>query len=272
MVGTGNALFASASWDTRLVPMLEGQRNFRDIGGSRTVGGSLVASREVYRSGELSALTDADLNRLEDLGIRTVVDLRSETEATLHPDRLPVSVTYHTFPIMPGNTEGTAEQFFQTFDPADFPPFEDIYRGLVRNHAAEFRALTKLVADPIARPLVFHCTAGKDRTGVAAALLLSMLDVAWEDVEKDYLDSNTFVGDQAGEVMARWSRALEDRGRQLEPETWERFAYLLRVEPSYLAAARDEMITLSNSVDAYVQNYLCIHADLRETLQEQLLR
>ena len=251
--------------------ILEGQRNFRDLGGLRSTNGSRVVEREVYRSGELSALTDSDLARLEDLGIRTVIDLRSETEAALHPNRLPASVTYHPFPITPGDRNSVAERFFQTFDPADFPPFEDVYRNLVREHATKYRALIELVADPDARPLVFHCTAGKDRTGVAAALLLSLLGVAWRDVEKDYLKSNAILNHQANEIMDRWARRLEDMGRPLDRDTRKQFERLLRVEPSYLTAARDEMVTLSGSVDAYVREYVGIGDGVQQALRRQLL-
>lgn len=267
-----DTFLTSASWDNRPAPMLENQPNFRDLGGSRSTNGSLVASGEVYRSGELSALTDADLHRLEDLGISTVVDLRSETETALHPNRLPTSVTYRPFPIVPGSRDSAAERFFQTFDPADFPPFEDVYRNLVREHAAEYRALIELVADPDARPLVFHCTAGKDRTGVAAALLLSLLGVAWRDVEEDFLRSNAILQDQEPEIMDRWTRGWEDTGRRLDRDTRRQFERLLGVESSYLAAARHEMIVLGGSVDTYLAEYLGIEDDARETLRQQLLQ
>ncbi len=269
---TGKAHVASANWDNQGVFILEGQQNFRDIGGSRDVDGSLVASGEVYRSGELSTLTDADLIRFEGLGIRTVVDFRSEVEATLHHDRLPASVTYHPFPIMPGSRDSSAERLFKTFNPTDFPAFEDVYRSLVREHASEYRALIHLVADPDSRPLVFHCTAGKDRTGVAAALLLTLLGVAWPHVEEDFLESNAILSQQAPEIMERWTRSLADSGRQLDPDTRDRLKRLLRVEPSYLAAARDEMITLGGSVDAYLAEYLGIEDHIRSALRQQLLR
>jgi protein tyrosine/serine phosphatase len=117
---------ASGSGSDLPATTLEGQPNFRDLGGARTVGGSLVATGEVYRSGELSALTDADLSRLEDLGICTAVDLRSEPEVVLQPDRLPASVTYCPIPALPGGAGAAIEQFFRTFNPADFPPWEDV--------------------------------------------------------------------------------------------------------------------------------------------------
>jgi protein-tyrosine phosphatase len=252
--------------------MLEGQPNFRDLGGSRTVGSSLVATGEVYRSGELSALTDADLSQLEDLGIRTVVDLRSEPEEALQPDRIPVSATYRPIPALPGGAGSAVEQFLRSFDPADFPPWEDVYRTLIREQTAVFRSLIRLVADPEARPLVFHCSTGKDRTGVAAALLLSMLGVAWRDVEDDYLRSNAFLNASRPEIMDRWARGLEERGVRLDLNTRKQLEHFLLVEPSYLAAARDEMISLDGSVDAYIRRSLRIEDGVRDTLRRQLLR
>lgn len=264
---------ASASRSDLPAIMLEGQPNFRDLGGSPcTVGGSLVATGEVYRSGQLSALTDTDLNRLEDLRIRTVVDLRSEPETTLQPDRLPTSATYRPIPVLPGGSGSAVEQFFRTFDPTDFPPWEDVYRSLVREHAEVFGSLIRLVADPEVRPLVFHCSTGKDRTGVAAALLLSMLGVAWRDVEEDYLRSNTYLSSTRAEIMNRWARALEEKGVRVDLDTSRQLEHFLLVEPSYLAAARDEMIALDGSVDAYIRESLGIDDDVRDSLRRQLLR
>lgn len=252
--------------------LLDAQPNFRDLGGSPTAGGSLVATGEVYRSGELSSLTDADLGRLEELGIRTVVDLRSEREAALLPDRLPASVTYVSLPLLPGDNGSAVERFLQTFDPADFPPWDVLYRTLVRKHTAVLASLIRLVADRDSRPLVFHCGTGKDRTGIAAALLLSMLGVTRVDVEADYLRSNSYLGPRRHEIMDRWVSRLKETGIEVNPESTEQLQQMLLVEPSYLAAAWDEMVVLGGSVDGYIKNSLGIEDDVGESLRRQLLR
>jgi protein-tyrosine phosphatase len=252
--------------------MLDGQRNFRDLGGVHTADGALVATGEVYRSGELSALTDDDLTLLEELGIRTVVDLRSEREAEIHPDRLPDSVVYRPMPILPGGDGSGVERFMQTFDPDDFPPWEIVYRDLIRDHIATVAALFGLVVDPAARPLVFHCSAGKDRTGVVAALLLTILGVAWEDVEDDFMLTNEILRPARHEIMDRWVGELERRGVRLTGDASKRMEHLLLVERSYLEAARAEMIACCGSVDGYIEDRLAIDDDGRDELRRQLLR
>jgi protein-tyrosine phosphatase len=251
--------------------MLEGQINFRDLGGIRTRGGSVVASGQVYRSGELSALTDGDLALLDRLRIRTVVDLRSETEAARQPDRLPDAVEFVAMPILPGGNGSGVDRFLQTFDPADFPPWERIYRDLIRDHVPVLTSLVRLIADPAARPLVFHCATGKDRTGIVAALLLSALDVEWSDVEADYLESNAILQPERGRIMEQWLGSLRQRGVHLDAAAVARIEQLLLAEPDHLAAARDEMIRCCGSVDGYIEDALGIDGDTRDSLRRQLL-
>ena len=108
--------------------------------------------------------------------------------------------------------------------------------------------------------MAFHCSTGKDRTGVA-----------WRDVEEDYLISNVFLSASRPEIMDRWVRVLEERGVRLDLNTSKQLEHFLLVEPSYLAAARDEMIALDGSVDAYIRGSLRIDDGVRDTLRRQLL-
>ncbi|RLE22956.1 MAG: hypothetical protein DRJ50_06895 [Actinobacteria bacterium] len=253
--------------------VLDGQPNFRDLGGLRTVDGSLVLTGEIYRSGDLSALTDSDLSRLEDLGIRTVVDLRSDGEVDLQPDRLPSSATYHRLPILPGGAGSTADRFFETFDPADLPPWDDIYRSLIREESETLGSLIRMTSDPHERPLVFHCSAGKDRTGVAAALLLALLGVPWSAVEEDFLRSNAILGADRDRIMERWTSMFE--GQNANPgadvDIGGNADHFLTVDSSYLDAARDEMIKRDGSVSTYTRRSLGITGNVRAMLRSQLL-
>lgn len=252
--------------------MLEGQPHFRDIGGCQTADGSVVATGRVFRSGELSALTDADLSRLDKLGIRTVVDLRSEEEAALRPDRLPASATYRAIRLLPGVPASTMAELLRSGDFSSFPSWETIYRSAIRDHTAAFAALIRLVADPQAQPIVFHCTGGKDRAGIGAALLLSILGVAWADVEEDYLRSNDYLAPHTGAMVDRIAREMEQAGRQLGETAREHLEHLLLVDASYLAAAHEEMVALDGSVGGYVSGSLGIEDHIGRTLRDQLLR
>ena len=252
--------------------MLEGQSNFRDLGGYVTSDGSTVITGQVFRSGDFSALTDEDLQHLEKLGIRTVVDLRSELEATARPDRLPGAARYLALRVLPAVDISTMEEMFRTGDFRDFPSWESIYRSGIRDHGSIFSALIRLVADPDNRPLVFHCATGKDRTGLGAALLLAILGVAWPDIENDYLLSNDRLGPFAEAMVDQVSRQMEQTGHELKDELRSHLEEMMLVDIAYLDAARDEMVKLDGSIGGYLSTTLGIDQDTVNALRDQLLR
>ena len=252
--------------------MLEGQPNFRDLGGYRTVDGSSVVRGQLFRSGDLSSLTDRDLNRLEGLGVRTIVDLRSELEAAVRPDRLPPSATYVALRLLPAVDNAAMEEMFRTGDFRFFPSWETIYRAGIRDHPDVFSSLIRSAADPQARPLVFHCATGKDRTGIGAALLLSVLGVAWNEVEEDFLRSNELLGPGKAAMVDRMVREIEQAGMRLEDESRRHLEDMLLVDSSYLNAALDEMVELAGSMAGYLRDFLGIDDHLVASLRSQLLQ
>jgi len=252
--------------------VLEGQPNFRDLGGYPTSDGSSVVSGQLYRSGDFSAVTERDLHRLEELGIRTVVDLRSEPEAAARPDLLPAAVNYRPLRLLPAVDNASMEEMFRTGDFRSFPSWETVYRSGIRDHPDVFAALIRLAADPQARPLVFHCATGKDRTGIGAALLLSVLGVAWSEVEKDYLRSNALLGPGKAAMVDRIAREMEQAGLRLEDEARRQLEDMLLVDVAFLDAAHDEMAQLAGSVEGYLLTSLGIDERLAASLRDQLLR
>ena len=172
--------------------------------------------------------------------------------------------------MVPEAAGAATGDFFETFNPTDFPPLTDSYRGLIRDHAATFAALVDLVTDPRARPLVFHRTAGKDRTGVGAALLLSILGVSWDDIEDDYMLSKVLLADRADEIIDTWTARLQGRNMQLQQDGRKQLEQLLMVDSNYLAAARNEMVRLNGSVQTYIREYVSIGSSTHQTLRRKL--
>lgn len=157
--------------------------NFRDLGGYRTAEGRIVQRRRLFRSDDLSRLDDADRERFAVLGIRTVVDLRRPEEVAAD-GRIP-------------QFDGFAYRHVHLVHPY-WPPakFADItqreryvverYRELSLDAADGIGEALRLIADADRAPLVFHCIAGKDRTGVVSALTLALLGVSDEVIADDY--------------------------------------------------------------------------------------
>ena len=168
----------------RLLP-LEGVFNFRDLGGYRTDDGREVRWRTLYRADGLGRLTASDVERIRPLGLRTVVDLRSQRELD-ERGRFPVDahpVTFHHLSILDQTWD--QEQARREALPAhEF--LHRAYTAMLVDGRARFARAFDLLAAPGALPAVFHCAAGKDRTGLLAMLVLGALGVRHHDIVEDY--------------------------------------------------------------------------------------
>jgi protein-tyrosine phosphatase len=151
----------------------------------------------VFRSSELCSLSDADIETIAALGIRVVFDLRAEAERAERPSRLPPGVELHerTSPTSrTGPPESLEDQIaLGTLPERDDDYLTDVYvRQLDGGLASELRRILELAVDAPLRPLLFHCAAGKDRTGLAAAVLLGVLGVPDETIVEDYALTTTY--------------------------------------------------------------------------------
>ncbi|OJU89586.1 MAG: protein tyrosine phosphatase [Burkholderiales bacterium 66-5] len=170
---------------------LEGASNFRDLGGYAAGNGMRVRWRRLFRSDQLSALTQADAQALARLGLARTIDFRGQEERSAQPYALP-RVRQLPLPIEPTvvrryrELAARGERFGVAL--AD-RLMRETYLGFVADDAPQFAQFFEQLLQDDA-PLVFHCTAGKDRTGFAAALLLLALGVGREQVMQDYLLTN----------------------------------------------------------------------------------
>jgi protein-tyrosine phosphatase len=240
---------------------LDGQSNFRDLGGYKTADGKTVKPGVVYRSGELHKLTDEDVERLEDLGIRTVVNfLLPEEIAAAGPDRLPAGATEVSLPIQV--RKDVVIDLIEARKTGDFSNVpaslnDEIHKVLAMEAMDEYAALLRKIADPANRPLAFHCSHGIHRTGTGAAILLNLLGVPWETVREDYLLSNPCRADEVQKRLAQLKEAAA-KNQSIEPDqvdmtNIEAF-YILR--GSYIDAAHDAIIEQYGSIEAYAREGL----------------
>lgn len=172
---------------------LDGPDNFRDLGGYPTRDGSVTRWGRVYRSDRLDGLTDADHEMFEVLEIATVFDLRSELEVRNAPDRLPSGIDHVHMPM----SSDTAQQrsIYQRLEDGELTKYDhdDMADGYLRMLDAFGHHLAEIIAGVAeGRPVLFHCTAGKDRTGIAAMVLLGLADVADPHLLDDYETTNRF--------------------------------------------------------------------------------
>lgn len=177
----------------RLLP-LEGASNLRDLGGWRTPDGRRVRHGMVFRSDALHGLTEADLLRLSRTGLRTVCDLRGAREAARAPSRLPPGAQARPLPIEPfieASLKEMLERGAATGEGAT-DLLRQAYQVYASDHLPVYRELFALLLQEGRRPLLFHCSAGKDRTGLGAALILTVLGVDRDSVLADYRATDRF--------------------------------------------------------------------------------
>ena len=236
---------------------LAGAVNFRDLGGYRTQDGHQVKPGLVFRSDHLSRLTAEDQQMLRHLRFKVVCDLRTTQEQQRHPDLLPPDGSIRLLPL-PVQAGG--------FDPAvamdrlrsgnrdwlslDF--FIRLYCQYLDDFGPVWGTVLRLIASPANLPLVFHCTGGKDRTGICATLLLLTLGTKEEDIFRDHDLSNVCNAERLQPIYAKFEELGIGR-KQAAP-------YLQApLEP--LAALLAHLKKSYGTVD----NYLLTNAGLDET-------
>ncbi|MEV6323338.1 tyrosine-protein phosphatase [Nocardia sp. NPDC051787] len=214
-------------------------QNARDIGGYRTTDGRTVRTGLVYRTGQLNNATAADLAGLTDRRVRSVYDLRTVYERALGPDRVPAGATANWADVI---GQAPPEVLAPTLTGGD-----GLYRAFITAPGANeaFASVLRSVIDTDGA-LLFHCTAGKDRTGWAAVVLLTVLGVDRATVTEDYLLSNRYRNarddDPLNGVQQSWLDAAFDQANQ----TYGSFAgYVregLKLTGAEIAALRAELL------------------------------
>jgi protein-tyrosine phosphatase len=237
---------------------LQGASNFRDVGGYPTAGGQRVKRGQVFRSDHLAGLTDADVARLQAMGVRHSLDFRGTAECTTTPyaiagiERVPLTIE----PTVIARMQALVAQGIVPTTEETVALMCETYRDFVNRNADTYgRFMKHLLEQPT--PQVFHCTAGKDRTGFAAALLLSALGVDRATIEHDYLLTN--------QLYKRDAR-LEGQGH---PHVMK---VLWQVQPEFLQAAFDAVDSQHGGMQDYLQGAIGLSpqelAELRRLLLE----
>jgi protein-tyrosine phosphatase len=197
---------------------LSGAINLRDMGGYRTKDGKRVKWGMVYRSGSLGKLTEEDLHEFEGLNIKLICDLRHAQETAAEPDRLPTGAVYWHSPVNTDDKERSRKRMrMLLFSPEQLGDLllETYTDVMIDGNARLFGELLRRLSDSENLPALFHCTAGKDRTGIAAMLLLLTLGVPEETIVADYTLSNLYYQNylayaQQAVDKYRWMRIRAD--------------------------------------------------------------
>lgn len=186
-------------------------RNFRELGGYPTLSGKKIKHHKLLRTGHLADLNNKDQAFLKDYGVASIVDFRSHEEVTKQPDQVPDGINYYYDPVfsedLTNSSRSITDLDAQSKDDANFG-FDHMlfaYEDMVNSDSAQkaYRLFfEKLLANNHQdQALLFHCTAGKDRTGFGALLVLTALGVPLELIKKDYLFTNEVIGDFVDQMV-----------------------------------------------------------------------
>lgn len=266
-----------ASDGVRQIP-LQGAVNVRDVGGYRTYDGERVRYGQVFRADALAKLTDADVATLSGLRLKKVVDFRVPAEVQYDgPDRLPAGLAPTARPISDNGLFATLMTVIGSRDPVKQEEMlgngkadafmRGVYRTFVTDgpNRAQFAATLRDIAHGgKASPLLYHCTAGKDRTGWTSYLLLRAVGVPEHTAVRDFLASNTYRAAYDAKVR----EGLKQSGLMQNPDL---LIPLQEVRTGYLEAALAEVEAEYGSLNGYLRKGLGLDTRTILALRERMV-
>jgi protein-tyrosine phosphatase len=246
---------------------LSGIRNFRDLGGYQTANGQMIRYGLLYRSANLHKLNDRDIQRIKQLSLRKVIDFRADFEVANEPDRLPADPAIEEVEIyildrsveeMPAIEQKIKSGKVDGIDSIQL--YIETYTQYATQFTPDFQQFIHEILEMNGQPVLFHCAAGKDRTGFAAAILMRLLGVPMETIRFDYLLSNQLFLKRLRPNL--WLLALK-KGRKVARVLEE----YIEAKPEYLAIAFETIERSYGSFDEYAHKGLNLTKEQIEHLR-----
>ncbi|WEV71092.1 tyrosine-protein phosphatase [Lactobacillus sp. ESL0785] len=243
-------------------------RNPRDLGGYVGLNGHKIKTHRLLRTGNISKITAHDCQFLLDYGLTKVIDLRSPAECQINPDQEISGVLHYHCPLAVDG--GNEAQNFARYRADQYASLEMMYKRyrehvLTKTTQASFHQILKLMAETTEGAVLYHCSEGKDRTGLVTLMILHVLGVAPEVIRQDYLYSNYLLNDY---------RAIRDQRFKLAGEN-DNFRANMRILGSVADAFLDTSLIAINknygSLDSYIEHEVGIDQEMQDTIREQYL-
>ena len=235
-------------------------RNFRELGGYETLSGKKIKFHKVLRSGHLADLSEADRHYLTNYGVRYDIDFRSKEETKKQPDRIPENVQYDFNPVFSDDLTNSSKSIDALETEAEKDPqfgfdhmllaYEDMIHSATARHAYQnfFKFLLSNTQEN--QSVLFHCTAGKDRTGFGAFLLLSSLGVPLEVIKRDYLLTNITTKSFVENLL------IEEKRKGSSDNLLQSIKDIQTVHPEYLDHAISVINKDYGSINEYLHNVI----------------
>ena len=246
---------------------LKGAKNIRDLGDTRNKEGKTIHRGFFIRSDTLKDLTFSDkFNLKHTYKIKTVIDLRNSKEVEEKPDKKIRGVSYFNFPLINQSAEGITHEKHE-HDYSKMPCLDKLYEEIVLSDYAieSLKKIFEVLMNIDNIPVIFHCSVGKDRTGLVTFLLLSLLDVDQKKIEKDYLESNVVCIPESERI---YERVLE---RTMNATLATKIKNTYIVDIKYLESAINAINAKYGSVDDYLKNVIGITDEQKEEFKKKVL-
>jgi protein-tyrosine phosphatase len=240
--------------------------NFRDIGGLQTQDGKIIRWGKIFRSDNLSDLKTSEFYRFNDLHIQTVYDLRTQSEIKDKPDHLPGTTRYVHFSVLKDRGDLLSALRTKVLNGAltrqqSVDLTQELYEGSVGENLPAIRELIHRILESD-EPVLYHCTAGKDRTGIVTALLLSILHVDRQTIMNEYLLSNYYRRPKIEKMLSRAKLAKLVKPH-LDLTVIENF---MKVDPQYLNATFAVIDQRYGGMEKFIQSELGFDAVSRQAI------
>jgi protein-tyrosine phosphatase len=238
--------------------------NFRTVGNIKNIDGRTLKQGKFYRSGNLYKLKKSSFEELKNLGIKEIIDLRNSKEIAQKPDNLPVGINYKNYSAF----EDEGDQLDQAkklvlkgkVNGADANKrMLDFYKDYVTENPEVIKKIITEILDSD-QPILYHCTAGKDRTGITTALILTILKFDKETIYNDYLLSNNYRKKLINKRL-HLANNLHFLYPKMDVKVLEKLSW---VETDYLDASFNEINNKYGSIDTYIQQVLGISENKRQ--------
>jgi protein-tyrosine phosphatase len=248
---------------------IPGVINFRDLGGYQTRTGQTVKWGQLYRSGDLSKLKPRGLDTISDFGLYAVLDFRSNYEAERRPSRVPEGLQEIHLPVMDQVNRDISQQIRERLKNKEYEGFDPdglilkAYQQFATEFTPAFKTFIQTVLHARGSPVLWHCSAGKDRTGYAAAILLRLLEVDQSVIYQDYLLSNQYVRRINGQILP----AIIARGYK----AYKMISPLMSVQKNWLRASFESIDNEWGSFDDYLRDGLALNPSEVQQMRANLL-
>ncbi|MGO4495199.1 tyrosine-protein phosphatase [Paenibacillus sp. 2RAB27] len=245
---------------------IERRTNLRNLGGYRTADGRTIKHNLLFRSAELAEMNETDIAYLQENGLRYICDFRSEGEQIANPNPVVAGAEDIHISVLGGVVN--PQEMFELIMKMDISEFkgdwlENVYVQFVSDPIAKaaYRRFFDLILQAEGSPLLWHCAAGKDRTGFAGAILLLALEVPMETVMEDFLRSNNNRKEAIEHVLSSIQEKLGDDNKLAKVRE------MMAVKQEYLTTALNEIKKNYGTMESYMEEVLGLTSEARENLK-----